>query len=344
MSGGMIIIDTSAFADTVMTTNGDMIYYNGGRARLPKGSDGEILELSGGFPSWQTAGGGGKSLLVACSDEDTAISSIGEKISFRMPEAMTLNSGITGVKGSLVTAGTGANLFTVDIRDQANASSSTTEAGATADSNSATTYITYKQITGLTAGDKITAVTFDAYSYTSTSFKCGVYSDNSNQPQTLLGSGTIASGSLVNTYTTVQCTLDTPVIATSDKVWVAMIMDTNTVTLRVTSEPASYTNSVYATTSTPSGSYTNYANMLYSTANISGNGGNNIRSGVVIEDSSILSTPLTFDSTETTSITAVTPVVISDTSLSADADLSIHVIGLDSGNVASGLKVALMGV
>ena len=106
---------------------------------------------------------------------------------------MTLNAGIAGIKGSLVTAGTGADLLTVDIRDANNASSSTIEAGATADTNSGTSYLTYKQITGLNAGDKITAVTFDAYSYASTSFKCGVYSDNSNQPQTLLGSGTIAS-------------------------------------------------------------------------------------------------------------------------------------------------------
>lgn len=57
MSGGMIIIDTSGLADTVMTTNGDIVYYNGGRSRLPKGADGEVLELSGGFPSWESAEG-----------------------------------------------------------------------------------------------------------------------------------------------------------------------------------------------------------------------------------------------------------------------------------------------
>ena len=57
MSGGMIIIDTSGFADTVMTTNGDMVYYDSGRQRLAKGSDSQVLTLSSGLPSWATSGG-----------------------------------------------------------------------------------------------------------------------------------------------------------------------------------------------------------------------------------------------------------------------------------------------
>ena len=158
----------------------------------------------------------------------------------------------------------------------------TTKAGATADSNSNITYLTYKQITGLTSGDIITAVTFDAYSYSSTAFKGGVYTDSSNQPSSLLGSGTLASGSLSNTYTTTSITLDSPVTVPSDgKVWVAIVPSTNSPNLRNTTEGSgAYTHSVYATSSSPSGSYTNYANMLYSTANISGNGTNNVRFGV----------------------------------------------------------------
>ena len=177
MSGGMIIIDTSGFADTVMTTNGDMIYYNGGRARLPKGSDGEILTLAAGFPSWASVTADDESLLVACSDESTVLTT-GQKISFRMPFDLTLSAGIAGIKGSLVTAGTGAALLTIDINE----------------------------------------------------------------------------------------------------------------------------------------------------------GG-----------SSILSTDLTFDSTETTTITAATPVVISDTTLAADSIITIDVDQLDTDNVATGLKIAFMG-
>ena len=55
-------------------------------------------------------------LAIACGDETTATTT-GQKISFRMPYAMTLNAGIAGVTGSLVTAGTGVNLLTVDINE-----------------------------------------------------------------------------------------------------------------------------------------------------------------------------------------------------------------------------------
>lgn len=47
----------SGKADTVLTTNGDMLYYNSGRQRLPKGSDGEFLKLASGLPSWAAATG-----------------------------------------------------------------------------------------------------------------------------------------------------------------------------------------------------------------------------------------------------------------------------------------------
>ena len=143
-------------ARETLTAAGDILYASGANtlAKLAKGSDTDVLTLASGLPSWAAAAGGGTSLLLVCGDETTAISSIGQKFSYRQPEAMTLNAGIAGIKGSLVTAGTGADLLTVDIRDANNASSSTIEAGATADSNAATTYITYKQITGLSAGDK----------------------------------------------------------------------------------------------------------------------------------------------------------------------------------------------
>lgn len=166
--------------------------------------------------------------------------------------------------------------------------STTTEAGATADSNANVSYLTYKQITGLTSGDKITAVTFDAYSYSSTAWKGGVYTDSSNQPSTLLTSGELASGSLSNTYTTVTITLDSSATVPSNgKVWVAIIPNTTNPNIRVTTGSSDYTNSVYATDTTPSGRSTNYANHMYSTALITGNGGNNVRFGVVIENNQI---------------------------------------------------------
>jgi len=48
----------SGGASVVMTTNGDTIYYNSGRQRLPKGSDADVLTLASGLPSWSAPSGG----------------------------------------------------------------------------------------------------------------------------------------------------------------------------------------------------------------------------------------------------------------------------------------------
>jgi PDZ domain-containing secreted protein len=53
-----------------------------------------------------------QSFVLACSDETTALTT-GQKIAFRIPYAFTL----TAVRASLTTAGTGANLVTVDINE-----------------------------------------------------------------------------------------------------------------------------------------------------------------------------------------------------------------------------------
>jgi hypothetical protein len=58
--------------------------------------------------------------------------------------------------------------------------------------------------------------------------------------------------------------------------------------------------------------------------------------------SSILSTKLTIDNTETTSTTAATPPVISDTSLADDAEITIDIDQIGNGT-AKGLKVMLIG-
>ena len=70
------------------------------------------------MPVWEDAGHLTHNVAVtfACGDETTAIGATGQVLSFRMPFAMTLNAGELGVKGSLVTAGTGA-LLTVDINE-----------------------------------------------------------------------------------------------------------------------------------------------------------------------------------------------------------------------------------
>ena len=123
MSGGMIIIDTSGLAYTVMTTNGDIVYYNGGRARLPKGSDGEILELSGGFPSWEAAEGlslGSKGDIHTRSATAQAALSIGSNGQILEADSTTT----TGLKWA--TASGGATVTTNEIHPTADFSTSST--------------------------------------------------------------------------------------------------------------------------------------------------------------------------------------------------------------------------
>ena len=59
--------------------------------------------------------------------------------------------------------------------------------------------------------------------------------------------------------------------------------------------------------------------------------------------STILSTKITIDASEKTSVTASTPPVISDTSLANDAEMTVDIDGLSGGATEAGLKVTLIG-
>ena len=65
------------------------------------------LAIEGGTPSPYTRT---TSFVIACSDETTALTT-GTKVTFRLPFAFT----VTEVRASLTTAGTGANLVTLDF-------------------------------------------------------------------------------------------------------------------------------------------------------------------------------------------------------------------------------------
>ena len=57
----------------------------------------------------------------------------------------------------------------------------------------------------------------------------------------------------------------------------------------------------------------------------------------------ILSTKITIDASETTSTTAATPAVISDAALANDAEISIDIDAIGSTNTGKGLKVYIIG-
>jgi len=58
---------------------------------------------------------------------------------------------------------------------------------------------------------------------------------------------------------------------------------------------------------------------------------------------SILSTKLTIDASETTSEDAATPAVIDDSALADDAEMSIDIDAIGSTNTGKGLKVYIIG-
>ena len=74
-----------------------------------------------------------------------------------------------------------------------------------------------------------------------------------------------------------------------------------------------------------------------------GTGANLVTVDINESGTTILSTKITIDATETTSQTAATAPVISDTALADDAEISIDIDQIDSGGVSAGLKVAIIG-
>lgn len=100
-----------------MTAVGDLIRggASGAPQRLAAGSNGQVLTLSSGVPAWVSpgAGSGLAAIPIACSDETSALSTGGAKVTFRMPYAMTL----TEVRASLTTAQSSGSIFTVDINN-----------------------------------------------------------------------------------------------------------------------------------------------------------------------------------------------------------------------------------
>tara|TARA_R110000824_G_scaffold25339_1_gene88313 strand:+ start:100 stop:642 length:543 start_codon:yes stop_codon:yes gene_type:complete len=75
----------------------------------------------------------------------------------------------------------------------------------------------------------------------------------------------------------------------------------------------------------------------------SATGGNLLTVDINEAGSTILSTKITIDASETTSVTATTAPVISDTSLADNAQITIDIDQVGNTNAGKGLKVALIG-
>jgi hypothetical protein len=76
----------------------------------------ENIEILYDGASWTTVSSSSESLIIACSDETTALTAGTGKVTFRMPYAFT----VTAVRASLVVAQStngGGGIFTVDINE-----------------------------------------------------------------------------------------------------------------------------------------------------------------------------------------------------------------------------------
>ena len=104
--------DTSGLATSVMTTKGDLATYSTTRVRIGIGNNSDIFVADSGEATGNKWTANTTSFVLACSDEETVLTT-GTKLTFRMPFAYT----VTAVRASLTTAGTGANLVTVDINE-----------------------------------------------------------------------------------------------------------------------------------------------------------------------------------------------------------------------------------
>ena len=103
-----------------LTTKGQVHTYSTANAALNVGTDTFVLQSDSGETTglkWSDPENLKHAVFmqVAASDETTALTVGDDKVTFRIPEAITLNAGIEGVRASLTTAGTTSGVTTIDI-------------------------------------------------------------------------------------------------------------------------------------------------------------------------------------------------------------------------------------
>ena len=178
----------------------------------------------------------------------------GERIVGTETERVNVFNPKTGTGGTSEVWGSSTSADNVNLKFQ---QGSWTE--GTADSNGDVDYGTYKQITGLTAGDTIDEVVIYIYN-ASTNVKVAVFTDDSNEPDTLLGGVTTKAVSLSSKYYGEVFVLDTPVtVPANGKVWVCMYPQASIKLQLKTESSSAYANSRYG------GSSASYGNAFPST-------------------------------------------------------------------------------
>ena len=106
MSGGMVLVDVSGKASTVMTTKGDIITYSTERIRKAVGSNSQFLvcdstDADGNKYDFNTT-----SFVVACSDETSDLTTGDDKAQIQLPFQFEL----TAISANVNTAPTGSTI------------------------------------------------------------------------------------------------------------------------------------------------------------------------------------------------------------------------------------------
>jgi hypothetical protein len=117
MSGGMVLVDVSGKASTVMTTKGDIIDFDTERQRLAIGSENQVLQVTaGGLPAWQTLAAGGATVNSASAELGSNFTTTSSSL-----------VDITGFTLTVPTITSGKCFIVADIRGE---SSTTSDANA----------------------------------------------------------------------------------------------------------------------------------------------------------------------------------------------------------------------
>lgn len=235
-----------------------------------------------------------RSFVVSVSDESTALETSTEATTFRMPHGFTL----TGIRASLTTAPTGADLI-VDVNKDGGTILST-KLSIDATEKTSTTAATPPVISDSSLGDD-SEITIDIDQ---------------------IGSGTAGAGLKITFIGVTNVATQNFVLAAGYED-AALETGAGKVTFRM---PYGFTlAAVRASVNTaPTGS-----TIIV-----------DINEGGV----SLLSTKLTIDASEKTSLTAAVAAVISDADLADDAEITVDIDQIGSGTAGAGLKIVLIGV
>jgi hypothetical protein len=107
------VTQISTFVGSAFAPLASPVFTGNPTAPTPAPGDNDTSIATTAFVAAAIGGAQTESLIVACSDETTALTAGTGKVTFRMPYAMT----VTAVRASLTTAQTSGAIFTVDINE-----------------------------------------------------------------------------------------------------------------------------------------------------------------------------------------------------------------------------------